>query len=75
VPVTVLRLTLVTLGDQILDRDVKVGIGPMEPREHLLQFLGPGRFDRQWRADLGVGLDELVDRLRDELRITGVHRV
>jgi hypothetical protein len=63
---------LVPLLDHILDRDVKVGVGPQEPREQLLCQLRPGRFNRQGRTELGVGLDDLVDRLRDELRIAGV---
>ena len=41
----------VSLCDQILDRDVKVGEGPMEPAEHLFQQFRAGRFNRQWRAD------------------------
>jgi len=37
VPVTVfLPTTLVPLRDHILDRNVKVGEGPIEPPEHLL---------------------------------------
>jgi hypothetical protein len=35
--------------------------------------LRPGRFNRHWGADLRVGLDELVDRLRDDLRIAVAH--
>ena len=41
----------VSLRDQILDRNMKVGEGPMEPAEHLFQQFRAGRFNRQWRTD------------------------
>src|SRR5262245_23180042 len=63
---------LVPLLDEILDGDVKVGVGPVESGEHLLDRFGPCRFKRQWRADQRVGLDELVDGLGDELRVASV---
>jgi hypothetical protein len=37
--------------------------------------LAPRRLHRQWRADLHVRLDDLVDRLGDELGIAAVHGV
>src|ERR1700716_1617653 len=66
---------LVTLRDQVLDRNVKVGVSPMEPRKHLLHCPRPRDGNRQWRAVQRVRLDELVDRLGDDLGIVRVHGV
>jgi hypothetical protein len=63
---------LVPLGDQVLDSEVNVGIDPEEHRPNLLQGFRPGRANRQRRADHRIRLDELVDRLRDDLDIAGV---
>jgi len=46
-----------------------------EHRPHLLECLRPRRFNRQWRADQHAGLDDLVDRLRDQLRIASATRL
>src|SRR5580698_3924067 len=65
---------LAALFDQILDRNVKVGECPVEPREHhLLERLHPGCF--KWGVLLHVRIEDLIDCLRDKLRITGVHGV
>src|SRR3569833_1288128 len=63
---------LVSFGAHVLDRDVQVGEGSKERGEHLLQRLRPGRLDGQRRTDQDVRLDDLVDRLVDELRVAAV---
>src|SRR5258708_84483 len=65
----------ITLRHQVLDRNVKVGVSPMEPRKHLLHCPWPRDGNRQWRADQRVRLDQLVDRLGDDLGIVRVHGV
>src|SRR6266540_2817131 len=59
---------LVPLFDQILDRNVKVGERAKEHRPHLLERLRPSRASRHRCVEQHVRLDDLVDRLRDELR-------
>jgi len=66
---------LVCIGDQVLDRDVKIGVGPKENRPHLLERLRARPVNRQWRADAHVLVDHLVDRFRDELHIAAVDGV
>src|SRR5215469_17069340 len=66
---------LVPLRDQILDRKVEVGKALEEHRPHLLSRLRPLRFNRQWRANQHVRREDLVHRLRDDLRIPGVDGV
>src|SRR6185437_12529637 len=50
---------LVILRDQVLDRDVKVRISPMERQEHELERLRAADVERHGRADRRVGFHEL----------------
>src|SRR5215510_1834451 len=50
---------LVILRDQVLHRDVKVGVGSMKPQKHLLQRTRTREANRQWSADQSVGFDDL----------------
>jgi len=56
----VLRLTILSLLDQILDGDVKIGEHAVESREHLPHCFRPCRFKGQWRADQRIWVDKLV---------------
>src|SRR5882757_3598505 len=66
---------LVAVGDHVLDRDVQVGVGAQQHRPDLLEGFCPGRLDRQRRADEHVGVEDLVDRLRDAVEVAGTDRI
>ena len=63
------------LRDHILDRNMKIGERAKEHYPHLPERLRPRCASRHWRVEQQVRLDDLVDRLRDDLRIAGVHGV
>jgi hypothetical protein len=65
----------VFLAEQVLDRDVQVGIRPKKGRPHLLERLRAGRIDRQRGADAHVRVEDLVDRGGDELFIPAVEGI
>jgi helix-turn-helix protein/integrase-like protein len=56
--------------DHVLDRDVQVRVDPVKRGEQFLEDVRPGRLDGG--VILHAGVDDLVDQLGDELRITTV---